>query len=172
MTNEEKKQRIEDFRKIIKPFIAKKLQKINYEGMGVIDKTEFESDFEVILTLAESALAQQPREDATLQDIFCMGCEYKEQQSCPYWDYGLNTCRHANIGALATVEIPKWIPVSERLPEDDTRVLITTTSALGTERIVLEVSYLNGVFIRGFSSYTPSAWMPLPAPYEEEEPCK
>ena len=25
-----------------------------------------------------------------------------EQQPCPYWDYGLNTCRHANIGALAT----------------------------------------------------------------------
>ena len=26
-----------------------------------------------------------------------------EQEPCPYWDYGLNTCRHANIGALATV---------------------------------------------------------------------
>ena len=25
-----------------------------------------------------------------------------EQEPCPYWDYGLNTCRHANIGALAT----------------------------------------------------------------------
>lgn len=66
-------------------------------------------------------------------------------------------------------EIPKWIPVSEGLPEDDTRVLITTTSVLGTEHIVLEVSYLNGVFLRGFSSYTPSAWMPLPEPYKEGE---
>lgn len=65
-------------------------------------------------------------------------------------------------------EIPKWIPISEGLPEDDTRVLITTTSALGTEHIVLEVSYLNGVFLRGFSSYTPSAWMPLPEAYKEE----
>lgn len=64
-------------------------------------------------------------------------------------------------------KIPKWIPVSEKLPEDDTRVLITTTSVLGTEHIVLEVSYLNGVFLRGFSSYTPSAWMPLPKPYKE-----
>ena len=62
----------------------------------------------------------------------------------------------------------KWIPVSEGLPEDDTRVLITTTSALGTEHIVIEVSYLNGVFLRGFSSYTPSAWMPLPEAYKEE----
>lgn len=25
-----------------------------------------------------------------------------EEEPCPYWDYGLNTCRHANIGALAT----------------------------------------------------------------------
>lgn len=64
MTKEEKKQRIEGFRKIIKPFIAKELQKINYEGMGVIDKTEFKSDFEAILTLAESALEQEPCEDA------------------------------------------------------------------------------------------------------------
>ena len=28
--------------------------------------------------------------------------EMLEQQPCPYWDYGSNTCRHANIGALAT----------------------------------------------------------------------
>ena len=27
-------------------------------------------------------------------------CE--EQQPCPYWDYELETCRHANIGALVT----------------------------------------------------------------------
>lgn len=26
-----------------------------------------------------------------------------EKEPCPYWDYGLNTCRHANIGALATI---------------------------------------------------------------------
>jgi len=54
------------------------------------------------LNTAIEALKKEPCEDATLQEIFCTGCEYKEQQPCPYWDYGLKTCRHANIGALAT----------------------------------------------------------------------
>ena len=53
--------------------------------------------------MAIKALEQEPCEDATLKEIFCTGCEHKEQQPCPYWDYGLNTCRHANIGALATI---------------------------------------------------------------------
>ena len=34
-----------------------------------------------------------------------MAIQALEQQPCPYWDYGLNTCRHANIGALATVDV-------------------------------------------------------------------
>ena len=32
--------------------------------------------------MAINALEQEPCEDATLKDIFCMGCEYKEQQPC------------------------------------------------------------------------------------------
>lgn len=28
------------------------------------------------------ALEQEPTDDATLKDIFCMGCEYREQESC------------------------------------------------------------------------------------------
>lgn len=32
------------------------------------------------LDMAIKALEQQPCDDATLKDIFCMGCEYKEQQ--------------------------------------------------------------------------------------------
>ena len=28
-----------------------------------------------------------------------------EEEPCPYWDYESNTCRHANIGALATVDV-------------------------------------------------------------------
>ena len=31
---------------------------------------------------AFKALKQEPCEDATLKDIFCIGCEYKEQQPC------------------------------------------------------------------------------------------
>ena len=32
--------------------------------------------------MAIKALEQEPCEDATLKDIFCMGCEYKEQEPC------------------------------------------------------------------------------------------
>ena len=34
----------------------------------------------VALEMAIKALEQEPCEDATLKDIFCMGCEYKEQE--------------------------------------------------------------------------------------------
>ena len=32
--------------------------------------------------MAISALEQEPTDDATLKDIFCTGCEYKEQEPC------------------------------------------------------------------------------------------
>lgn len=34
------------------------------------------------ITMAIQALSQEPCDDATLKDIFCMGCEYKEQEPC------------------------------------------------------------------------------------------
>lgn len=35
-----------------------------------------------ICKLEAQIVEQQPSDDATLKDIFCMGCEYKEQQPC------------------------------------------------------------------------------------------
>ncbi len=32
------------------------------------------------LDMAIQALSREPTDDATLKDIFCMGCEYKEQE--------------------------------------------------------------------------------------------
>lgn len=37
-----------------------------------------------------------------IKEAIDMGLEALKQEPCPYWDYGLNTCRHVNIGALAT----------------------------------------------------------------------
>lgn len=48
---------INGMRKIVKPYLAKQLKKINFEGCGNTDKAEFETDFEIVLTLAEQALA-------------------------------------------------------------------------------------------------------------------
>lgn len=52
---------------------------------------------------------------------------------------------------------PKWIPVSERLPEDDDLYLITFDNG--------EIDLV--AFDRGDFSYSGViAWMPLPQPYE------
>lgn len=52
---------IDDIRNIVKPKIAKMLLEANFEGRGKEDKAEFETEFEIILTLAEKALEQEPR---------------------------------------------------------------------------------------------------------------
>lgn len=50
------KELIENFRKIVLPFVSNRLYKTNFEGQGETDKTEFEHDFNEILDLALSAL--------------------------------------------------------------------------------------------------------------------
>lgn len=57
MNRKQIQEMINDMRNIVKPYIAKQLKKINYEGCGSTDKAEFETEFEVVLTLAEQALA-------------------------------------------------------------------------------------------------------------------
>lgn len=52
---------IDDMRNIVKPRIAKMLFEANFEGCGKEDKAEFETEFEIILTLAEKALEQEQR---------------------------------------------------------------------------------------------------------------
>ena len=47
---------IDDMRNIVKPRIAKMLLEANFEGYGKEDKAEFETEFEMVLTLAEMGL--------------------------------------------------------------------------------------------------------------------
>ena len=55
------RERIENFREIILPFVKKRLLETNYEGLGESDAKEFERDFNEILNLAIKAVEQEPR---------------------------------------------------------------------------------------------------------------
>lgn len=53
------KELIENFRKIVLPYVKKQLLEANYEGLGELDAKEFEESFNEILDLAIEALDQQ-----------------------------------------------------------------------------------------------------------------
>lgn len=62
--------------------------------------------------------------------------------------------------------LSKWIPCSERLPEDNTDVIVCFYSGTVTEMRY----WRNGIF-QGIYEHTTKvvvAWMPLPEPYKGE----
>ena len=75
------RERIEDFREIVLPFLSRTLLKTNYENMGKSDAEEFEKDFNEILDLAIKALEQLPklqnRCHALTHDQVCVFCPYE-----------------------------------------------------------------------------------------------
>lgn len=75
--------------------------------------------------------------------------------------------------AIKVLEQPKWIPCSERLPEDAQEVLYSTKTGRvfhgeyyddNTDRKWF--SYKDDIF--SFNNVV-NAWMPLPKPYEPQE---
>ena len=58
-------------------------------------------------------------------------------------------------------DTPRWIPVTERLPEEDGRYLIT-----GKRGTVYSLEYEDE---RWYGGIQPIAWMPLPEPYKGGE---
>lgn len=61
----------------------------------------------------------------------------------------------------------KWIPCSERLPEDDTKVLCQTVTKKGLNNFVIGY-YDFGRWCCGMNGNV-IAWMPLPEPYKGEQ---
>jgi hypothetical protein len=54
------RERIEDMREVVLPFVKKRLLETNYEGLGEDDAKEFEREFNEILNLAIKGLEQEP----------------------------------------------------------------------------------------------------------------
>ena len=52
------RERIDDMREVVLPFVKKRLLETNYEGLGEADAKEFEREFNEILNLAIKALEQ------------------------------------------------------------------------------------------------------------------
>lgn len=81
------------------------------------------------------------------------------------WGWSEETAEAIKMGIHA-LEENKWIPCSERMPEDNTDVIVYFYS--GT---VTEMRYWgNGIF-QGIYEHTEKtivAWMPLPEPYKGE----
>lgn len=59
----------------------------------------------------------------------------------------------------------EWIPVTERLPDKDKRVIVTGTMWGKWE---VDIDRWNGERWVKYGGYV-SAWQPLPEPYEESE---
>lgn len=81
------------------------------------------------------------------------------------WCWSEETVDAIGMGIHALKET-QWIPCSERLPEDNTDVIVCFYS--GT---VTEMRYWgNGIFqgIYDYSTKVIIAWMPLPEPYKEK----
>ena len=78
---------------------------------------------------------------------------------------GMVTSLFDGIKALPSAQ--QWIPCSERLPEDETSVLVCTEEKF---MYIAERTCGHWEEITGFCSVDDTvAWMPLPEPYKGEE---
>lgn len=82
------------------------------------------------------------------------------------WGWSEETVDAIEMGIHALKET-QWIPCSERLPEDNTDVIVCFYSGIVTEMRYWGNGIFQGTFKR--TAETIAAWMPLPEPYKEEE---
>lgn len=94
-----------------------------------------------------------------------------------YEDTGLTPEEIKALNANGKTSEHRWIPVEERLPEEDTIVLLTVSGLYSciTFSDAIELGNLcsdGEWFIEGYPDWDDpnvTAWMPLPEPYRKEE---
>ena len=91
------------------------------------------------------------------------------------WGWSEETVDAIGMGIHALKET-QWIPCSERLPEDESYILVSFENSTMPDIARYEENDEGGTFYPGddeksYSSYGffVNAWMPLPEPYREEE---
>ena len=117
--------------------------------------------------MAIKALEQEPCEDVISRQSTLKPYEgLKDDDVIAVWLIRKNIEQQPSVN----LQEPKWIPVSERLPEENKSVLV-----YAPEYNNIYCAYLEGDtwFIFGsYGTYAVAnviAWMPLPKPYEPQE---
>lgn len=78
---------------------------------------------------------------------------------------GMNACGSIIAYIEDMPKLNRWIPCSERLPEDDRMVLVTCCTKKGVRNV--NRAYYEGGFWHGSGSMSGVvAWQPLPEPWE------
>ena len=97
--------------------------------------------------------------------------EFEEKEKCGEW---LDAIELAKI--VIALQSQKWIPCSERLPKDESYILVSFENSTMPDIARYEGNDEGGTFYPGddeksYSSYGffVNAWMPLPEPMKEDD---
>ena len=94
--------------------------------------------------------------------VECAGCSFNEHHFCTKSNDFVIACE----AITDAVPVNHWIPCSERLPEDEEKVLCCTITTKGIKNIV--IGYDAERWCCGMNSNV-IAWMPLPEMYIENK---